>query len=63
MCEVHTSFPDGEVQGSEEVGHTSFLRARSHDIEIAKSPTHRCCSRAAGSPATVSAVRMESKGT
>ena len=48
---------------AEEVGHASYLHARSHDIEIAKSPAHRCCSRAAGSPATVSAVRMETKCT
>ena len=48
---------------SEEVGHASYLHARSHDIEIAKSPAHRCCSIAAGSPATVSAVRMETKCT
>ena len=50
---------------TEEVGHASYLHARSHDIEIAKSPAHRCCSRAAGShcPATVSAVRMETKCT
>ena len=48
---------------AEEVGPASYLHARSHDIEIAKSPAHRCCSRAAGSPATVSAVRMETKCT
>ena len=47
----------------EEVGHASYLHALSHDIEIAKSPAHRCCSSAAGSPATVSAVRMETKCT